>query len=370
MYVFILVGMALCLIAGLYWIIGKWLSLYGVDIKRKRFWILRLVIAVFLGSLCLVWNVAGLVEVHLIVLFAIVEFVVFLIRRIAKNHTKEKRHSVFRMIYRSGLIPVLVTCLMMGYGGFNMKRIVRTEYTITSEKLQSDYEIVLITDTHYDTVQDPDILIQKTEEINALHPDIILLCGDIVEEGTTGESMQEAFRILGSLESTYGTYFVYGNHDRQNYRTAVSRSRTYTDDELQQAIEENGIKILCDRWINIDGDLVLAGREDAAIASGRVSSEELLQGTDRNRFIIVADHQPVETEENAAQGADLQLSGHTHAGQIFPMGYFTELFGGLNYGEYQKDGCKVIVSSGTTGWGFPIRTQGKCEYVVIHLKGR
>ena len=56
------------------------------------------------------------------------------------------------------------------------------------------------------------------------------------------------------------------------------------------------------------------------------------------------------------------------AGKIFPVGYLTESFGGLNYGEYQKDGCKVIVSSGAAGWGFPIRTQGKCEYVVIHLR--
>lgn len=370
MYVLILSGMALCLVAGLYWMIGKWALLYGIDTKGKRFWMIRLGITVFAGSLCLIWSVAGLVEVHLIVLFAIVEFVAFLIRHIAKNHTKEKRYSVFRRLYHSGIIPILVTCLMMGYGSLNMRQIIRTEYTVTSEKLQSGYEVVLITDTHYGTVQNPDILIQKIEEINALQPDIILLCGDIVEEGTTKESMQEAFRILGSLESTYGTYFVYGNHDRQDYRTAVSRSRTYTDEELIQAIEENGIKILCDQRINIGNDLVLAGREDAARIPGRLSSIELLNGVDQNRFIIVADHQPIEAEENAAEGADLQLSGHTHAGQIFPVGYLTEGFGGLNYGEYQEGGCKVIVSSGATGWGFPIRTQGNCEYVVIHLKER
>ena len=284
MYVLILSGMALCLAAGLYWMIGKWALLYGIDTKGKRFWMIRLGITVFVGSLCLIWSVAGLVEVHLIVLFAIVEFVAFLIRHIAKNHTKEKRYSVFRRLYHSGIIPILVTCLMIGYGSLNMRQIIRTEYTVTSEKLQSGYEVVLITDTHYGTVQNPDILIQKIEEINALHPDIILLCGDIVEEGTTKESMQEAFRILGSLESTYGTYFVYGNHDRQDYRTAVSRSRTYTDEELVRAIEENDIKILCDQWINIGDDLVLAGREDAARIPGRLSSIELLNGVDQNRL--------------------------------------------------------------------------------------
>ena len=368
MYVFILSGMALCLVAGLYWMIGKWALLYGIDTKGKRLWVIRLGIAVFAGSLCLIWSVAGLVEVHLIILFAIVEFTAFLIRNIAKNHTKKKRYSVFRRLYHSGIIPILVTCLMMGYGSLNMGQIIRTEYTVTSEKLQSGYEVVLITDTHYGTVQNPDILIQKIEEINALHPDIILLCGDIVEEGTTRESMQEAFRILGSLESTYGTYFVYGNHDRQDYRTAVSRSRTYTDEELVQAIEENGIKILCDKWINIGEDLVLAGREDAARISGRVSSKELLRGADQNRFIIVADHQPIEAEENAAEGADLQLSGHTHAGQAFPAGLFMRVMGMPCYGEYQESGCKLIISSGASVGVFPIRTEKHCEYVVIELK--
>lgn len=370
MYIFILMGMALCLVIGLYWMIGKWFRLYGVDTKRKKFWILRLGIAAFAGGICLAWNIAGLAAVHLIVLSAVIEFVAFVIRRIVKSHTKEKRYSVFRWLYHSGAIPIVVTCLMLGYGGLNIGRIIRTEYTITSEKLRADYKIVLITDIHYDTVQNPDILIQKIEQINDLCPDIVLLCGDIVEEGTTRESMQEAFQVLGKLESTYGTYFVYGNHDRQGYRTAVSCSRTYTDDELIQAIDINGIKILCNQWINIGEDLVLAGREDVARISGRLSSTELLKGADQNRFIIVADHQPIEAEENAGEGADLQLSGHTHAGQIFPVGYLTESFGGLNYGEYQKDGCKVIVSSGAAGWGFPIRTQGKCEYVVIHLKGR
>lgn len=90
MYVLILSGMALCLAAGLYWMIGKWALLYGIDTKGKRFWMIRLGITVFAGSLCLIWSVAGLVEVHLIVLFAIVEYVAFLIRHIAKNHTKEK----------------------------------------------------------------------------------------------------------------------------------------------------------------------------------------------------------------------------------------------------------------------------------------
>ena len=75
----------------------------------------------------------------------------------------------------------------------------------------------------------------------------------------------------------------------------------------------------------------------------------------------------VEELKNDAQGVDLDVSGHTHAGQIWPVGWLSELTGVLNYGEYQSGDCKVIVSSGFTGWGYPLRTEGHCEYVIIHL---
>lgn len=76
------------------------------------------------------------------------------------------------------------------------------------------------------------------------------------------------------------------------------------------------------------------------------------------------------TPENNAQGVDLELSGHTHAGQLWPVGVLSELTGVLNYGEYQEENCKVIVSSGFTGWGYPIRTEEHCEYVLINVTSR
>lgn len=262
------------------------------------------------------------------------------------------------------LLPVLALCLLLGYGRYNMGRIVKTEYTVLSDKLSGEYRIVLITDTHYGTIQDPAVLRAAAEEINALAPDIVILGGDIVEEDTSKEAMEEAFRTLGSLKSTYGVYYVYGNHDRQLYTDAPA----YTENELAQAVTANGIVILDDRTVNIGRELVLAGREDVGRRQGRLPAQELLKGADRSRFLIVADHQPVGAEENAAQGVDLELSGHTHAGQLLPIGYINILRGMRNYGLSRADGCTVIVSSGVAGWGFPIRTQGRCEYAVITLR--
>lgn len=351
-----------------YWQSGRVLSFYGVTARRWKIRAVRLAISVLICLLCFQWRLSGMFLMHIIALFVLADIIASLLCCVLKRKSNGKAYKIIRGAGRSGIVPFLIVCLMFGYGAYNMTQLVRTEYTVTSDKLSRNYRIILITDTHYDTIQSPDVIKNKIEEMNALKPDFVVLGGDIVEEGTSKEAMQEVFQVLGSIDAKYGIYYVYGNHDKQPYTDQPA----YTEEELEQAILINGITILKDQWITINDDLLLAGRDDAAWGnqSGRACVEELLQGADRERYMIMLDHQPIEAEENASQGVDLELSGHTHAGQIFPVGYISEWTGTLNYGEYQRDNCKVIVSSGATGWGYPIRTEGKCEYVVIDLEKR
>lgn len=100
----------------------------------------------------------------------------------------------------------------------------------------------------------------------------------------------------------------------------------------------------------------------------RLEADVLLNGADTDRFILVADHQPNNVKSNAEYGADLQLSGHTHGGQMLPLGWMTFMYNGYVYGQYQEADTDIIVSSGFAGWGFSIRTQGVSEYVVVDLK--
>lgn len=362
MFLIIFGALALLVAFGLYWALGKWLSCYGIQVKSKTVRLLRIAGSVFAVSCVFFWRTAGLIIAHLVVLSLLAELVATIIRRVAGKYQEKSWYRAGKIFLCGGILPVLITCLLLSYGAWNMSRIVKTEYTISSGKLRADYDIVLITDTHYGTIQDPDLLREKIAEINALQPDLVILCGDIVEEGTSKEAMQEAFSVLGSLESTYGTYYIYGNHDRQHYIAAPA----YSEEELAQAMAENGITPLSDQSVTLGEELVLIGREDAG-QPGRASLDKLLEGVDANRFLIVADHQPVEVEENAALGVDLMVSGHTHGGQIFPIGYISDFIGIRHYGLYRVDTSNLIVSSGFTGWGFPIRTQEKCEYVVIHL---
>ena len=244
-----------------------------------------------------------------------------------------------------------------------MNHIELTEYNLTTDKIDNEsYSILFISDVHYGTVQNTQLVKDSILKMNNLKPDIVVLGGDIVDERTTKEDMQEIFKELGKINSTYGTYYIFGNHDRQPYTTDYENgNRTFTDSDLNQSIEKNRIKILNDDKIIINNDIVLAGRSDAEWEDSinRTDVNEILNESDLSKYIVVLDHQPVEYEKNSQEHVDLQLSGHTHGGQVFP--------GRLNYGEYEIGDMKQIVSSGLTGWGWPMRNEAKCEYVLINI---
>ena len=252
-----------------------------------------------------------------------------------------------------------------------MNHIELTEYNLTTDKIDNkSYSILFISDVHYGTVQNTQLVKDSILKMNNLKPDIVLLGGDIVDERTTKDSMQEIFEELGKINSTYGTYYIFGNHDRQPYTSDYENgNRTFTDSDLNQSIEKNGIKILNDDKITINNDIVLVGRSDAEWEDSinRTDVNEILNESDLSKYIVVLDHQPVEYEENAQEGVDLQLSGHTHGGQVFPYGMIYDLSCRLNYGEYEIKDMKQIVSSGLTGWGWPMRNEAKCEYVLINI---
>lgn len=367
MYWILMAAMFLAVSFYTYFFMKRILEFYRADTGKRVWVILRLLISALAGFFCInIWSTGAMLILHLIAVSAVMDIAALAGRKLFANRSADKASSICKKLYGCGLVPFIITSMMLGYGFVNMKHVVTTEYSLSTDKTTEDYRIVLITDTHYGTIQDTDILAEEIQKINEQNPDIVVLGGDIVEEGTSKASMQEAFRVLGGLRSRFGIFYVYGNHDRQPY----TDKRSYTDDELENAILANGITILEDDHVEIRDDLVIAGRGDAAWgnSSGRASTEKILEGVDRDKYIILADHQPIGVDENAAQGVDLGLSGHTHGGQIWPVGVLSELAGILNYGKYQIGDSNVIVSSGFTGWGYPIRTEKNCEYVVIDLK--
>ena len=273
--------------------------------------------------------------------------------------------QVLRKKERS-FIPVKIISLLFGaaffvYGVCNMFTVTPQYHTYTSSKLTKDHTVVFIADLHVGSAQ-PFSITQKTiDGIKALHPDATILGGDIVDDYTTKEEMNALFGLFADFDTP--VYYIYGNHDRQGH-AQYAGGRKFTPEELEQAITENGIVILKDEFARLD-EIVLLGREDLSEKDGRADINTL-NNPDASAYLIVADHQPNDFKKHAAFGADLQLSGHTHAGQLFPLRMMYQLIG-YCYGDYHQDSSVMNVSAGACGWRMPLRTDAGCHYEVIRL---
>lgn len=341
--------------------------------KRASRWIaLACTAAVMLPTLD-VWGIWIVVVLHVAGFGLATDIVNLLVRRLLL-HGRDNGKWARRWdgIYRRGWIPILVSLAVLGYGGWNMAHVVQTGYEIEIDKeiRPEGYRIALLSDLHLGTTFGTDKLRQYAESISQARPDLVILCGDIVDEGTSLELIQEAMPILGSIESNFGVYYVYGNHDKATY----TENPGFTPDQLAEELRQAGIEILVDEAVKIQDDFTLIGRQDRSMAwrTGRKSTDQLLENVDREDFLLLLDHQPCELEEVDQEGYDLLLSGHTHAGQIWPVGVIAGATGinAVNYGYERLDHLQVIVTSGIAGWGYPIRTQQHSEYVIIEVHGK
>ena len=263
-------------------------------------------------------------------------------------------------------LSLVLSSLCISYGYYNVKNIVKTEYYFdTDKKISDDYTVALLSDLHYPSSTTRSDVEKLVEEINQENCDIVVLGGDIIDEHTSMKQRKEVFQILGKLNQTSKVVYIYGNHDLGQY----SINNKISSQELERIIEDNGIEVLKDELFEINNNITLIGRDDYA-NKARLDMDELLKKCSQEDYLIVLDHQPRELDENSDKGIDLHLSGHTHAGQIFPMYYMFELLNinELNYGVKKINQMHAINTSGAGVWGFPIRTQKHSEYVIMHIK--
>ena len=320
---------------------------FGIEGKKRK---LIVLLVPLIGALLLLsaFSAAGILYLYFVLLCMLTELIALFFK-------SDRRKALFY----TGL-PALVLTLLVGvYAYVNMCTVRETDYTVTAEKqLSRPYTVVLVADMHYGNSLNAARVEKMCERIIALEPDLLLLAGDIVDESTPKGGAEEVFSLLGGVKTTYGVYYVSGNHDSGSYRKGRGI-------DLETALAGTGVVYLRDEVVPLGDELLLVGRKDAS-SGGRLSAAALLSGTDTDRYCIMLDHQPREYAESAAAGTDLKLSGHTHAGQIFPAGFLTTLFGSeLNYGITRSGAMTAVVTSGASGWGFPLRTSRHSEFVSI-----
>ena len=165
-------------------------------------------------------------------------------------------------------------------------------------------------------------------------------------------------------------YYIYGNHDRGYFD-----SREYGEAELIANLKSHGVTVLKDESVYMEElNVTLIGRDDKSVESygSRMSAAELTRDVNKDSYIVLLDHQPNDYDAEAASGADLVLCGHTHGGQLFPLGYIGLLFGANDefYGLSQRENTAFIVNSGISNWSIPFKTGCVAEYVIIDVSGR
>ncbi len=327
----------------------------------QKLWVRLISFAIAILFVLPAYNLFGfwaVVVLHLFAFALIVDLILWLF-------SQKNIPSLIKTAQRLGVIPILCLLILLGYGYMHMKDVNPIYYTVTTQKqLSQDYKVAFISDLHFPNTMNEKELQSYCQDISRENLDIVLLGGDIVDERTSLKDMQHTFEILSTIENQYGIYYVYGNHDQALYASQPA----FTPEQLQQTIEKNHIHVLCDEKTFINDDIVLIGRDDRS--HPRDSLQNIRQGTSSTDFLLVMDHQPVDLEKNNQLQVDLQVSGHTHGGQMFPVGILSQWlgFGEMNYGYCQLSHMQVVVSSGIAGWGYPLRTGSQSEYLILTIQ--
>src|SRR6185503_19439133 len=262
-----------------------------------------------------------------------------------------------RFLARTIAVGVAGVAGVLGVGGFiNVARGFTTRRVrVPLAKLPagaSGYRIVQMSDIHVGPTIGHDFIVSLVREANALSPDLVVITGDLVD-GTV-EQLREHVAPLAELRAKDGVYFVTGNHE---YYSGA--------DEWIAHLATLGIRVLRNERVRIGGDdgFDLAGIDDHS-AFGRGHGSDLpraLAGRDERRACVLLAHQPRGIELADALGVDLQLSGHTHGGQMFPWGFAVRLQQPFVAGLHKLARAYIYVSRGTGYWGPPMRLAAPAE---------
>jgi len=267
--------------------------------------------------------------------------------------------------FRLGLGTVaLVSCLVLA-GHINaLNTQVRKISLSIQKKITGSHSmrIVMASDIHLGALIGENREAKLVRIINAQNPDLVLLCGDLVDGDIASALRKNLGKHLQEIKSGMGVYAIPGNHE---YIGGIQKTLPY--------LESININELRDKVLVLPNGVQVVGRDDRdnrqmGEENRRKTLKELMVDIDKTFPVIVMNHQPFNLEEAVDEGVDLQLSGHTHHGQLWPLNYITQAVFELSWGYLKKGNTNFYVSSGFGSWGPPVRLGNTPEVVVFDLK--
>lgn len=242
--------------------------------------------------------------------------------------------------YYAGAVALVFTIGYLGSGWYLAHHVWETDYQIQTDKEVGSLRVAVFADSHVGTTFHGEGFAEHMKTIEEQHPDVVLIVGDFVDDDTTKEDMIACCKALGELDTTYGVYYVFGNHDKGYYPPEY---RGYDGNDLIVELEKNQVHVLQDEV-------------------------ELIA----DKFSIVLDHQPQDYAAQQNVNVDLVLSGHTHGGQLFPLMTIENLTkmtpDDRVYGYEQRENTNFIVTSGISDWAIKFKMGCKSEYLMIDIE--
>ncbi len=250
------------------------------------------------------------------------------------------------------------TLLLLGCGYCRYRHPVTRTEELTIDRLSGSMRVVAVSDLHLGYGTGRRMLARYVDRINALQPDLILIGGDLIDHGIEPLCDERMEEELQRLQAPLGIYMVPGNHE---YFGGM--------DQTLRFLARTPVRLLRDSVAVLPNGVQVIGRDDRSNPH-RLPLDELLAGTDPDRPRLLLDHQPYALAETVQAGIDLQFSGHTHRGQVWPLSWVTDCLFEQSHGCRQWGATHICVSSGLSLWGPPFRIGTQSEVVVLELHGR
>ncbi len=297
--------------------------------------------------------------VFFLFLFSLIRDIIWTIRNlICRIPLEEMKDS--KPLQKANIITIIISLLFCFYGVYEAEKSARlVSYDIISPKIKQNTKLVLISDLHIDIDVSPKYVANLVNRVNALKPDIIVLNGDLVDNYP--KALHTQMEELGKLKAKKDIFVVLGNHEF--YYGAFFWGITFAKMGFS-FLGNTGAKV-ADTGIYVAGMFDLNTVETNGM---KVSVKNALYGVSKDDYVIMLSHSPKIAKGITKKNVDLQLSSHTHGGQIFPFHYFAkQLNEGRLAGFYDVNGVKMYITRGTRYWGPPMRILAPSEITVFNF---